>query len=108
MASIHGLPYPHNRGRPEMSPEEEEEIMKNNLKLRAELIRTELMLRERATKAAGRDFKREDQKIRGYDWLLTPPRELQYCYMLIPREDSHCVASDPTKARASASQDETD
>ncbi|KAI3868224.1 hypothetical protein MKW92_032983 [Papaver armeniacum] len=78
-----------------MSPEEEEEKRKRNLKLRAELIRRKLMLRERAAKDAGLEFNRDDHKITGYDWLLIPPRELQYCYMLM---GSHCAASDPTKA----------
>ncbi|KAI3892659.1 hypothetical protein MKX03_013462 [Papaver bracteatum] len=111
MASIHGMSFPHMasiRAEPELSPEEEEEEeRRDNLKLRDILISRKLDRMERSAKAAGRQFKRDKYKITGYDWLLAPPRELRNQVSMIPVEGSHCTASDPTKARASASQDGT-
>ncbi|KAI3851910.1 hypothetical protein MKW98_019909 [Papaver atlanticum] len=83
MAGIHGMPFPHMASildEPELSPEEEEEEeRKSNLKLRDILISRKLDRMERSAKAAGRPFKRDANKIKGYDWLLDSPREIRQC-----------------------------
>ncbi|KAI3940040.1 hypothetical protein MKW92_050330 [Papaver armeniacum] len=82
---------------PELTPEEEEEERRDNLKLRDILIRKKLDRRERAAKAAGRVFNRDAYKITGYDWLLAPPSELRNSISMIPGEASHCAATSASK-----------
>ncbi|KAI3851907.1 hypothetical protein MKW98_019906 [Papaver atlanticum] len=80
MASIHDAPFSDMPGihrMRELSPEEEKEIKKN--------LKT--------AKAAGRPFKRDATKIKGYDWLLDSPREMRQCVFMIPGEGSQCTAS---------------
>ncbi|KAI3886389.1 hypothetical protein MKW92_039711 [Papaver armeniacum] len=90
---------------PAMSLEEEEE-MRSMALYREELIERKIIRKQRAAAAAGREFIRGNYKTTGYDWLLIPPSKLEHCFMKIPGEGSHCVASDPTPTQVTTARKE--